>query len=223
MSVYKRRPGVKPQQRIASMNYILRKFRLAAAALCLFRPADVQRRPGSVNSLELGSVKLLTDIAERGTNRRLFGPTPHMNLLVIAAMVAAQTFTALAQRNVEQPRRMVARQTTLAIANVSIVDGNKPVVQRNKTVIIAGNKIIAIGDAGKVRIPDKARRINGTGKYLIPGLWDSHVHLSSEDPLPVFVAKGVTSVREMGGDIQKVKGFRDRVTSGVVVGPRIKT
>jgi imidazolonepropionase-like amidohydrolase len=144
-----------------------------------------------------------------------------LTLLATVAMAVTQTFPAFAQRKSE-PGLNVARQTIIAIENVSVVDANKPVVQRNKTVLIVGNKIDAVGDAGKVRIPAEARRINGKGRYLIPGLWDSHVHLSSEDPLPVFVANGVTSVREMGGDLREVKGFRDRITSGAVVGPRIK-
>jgi imidazolonepropionase-like amidohydrolase len=205
------------------MNYILRILTPAAPAMCLFQPRDADKRRGSVDSPNLGSFKLMTDIAEHGAIARLLvRPTRHLNLLVVAALVVAPSFTAFAQGNRARAAWTVVGQTMIAIENVSVVDGNNPVVQRNKTVLIVGNKIDAIGDAGKVRIPAKARRINGTGKYLIPGLWDSHVHLDTADPLPVFVANGVTTVREMGGDIQQVKGFRDRVTSGALVGPRIK-
>lgn len=111
----------------------------------------------------------------------------------------------------------------LVIENVSLIDGVNPAVQPNKTVVIVGNQIKAIGEKGKVSIPAKAKIINGKGKYLIPGLWDSHVHLSSAKyPLPLFVANGVTAVREMGGDLQQVKQLREQVAAGQLLGPRIK-
>lgn len=114
-------------------------------------------------------------------------------------------------------------EKTLVIENVSLIDAVNPSVQPNKTVIIIGNRIKAIGEKGKVSIPKKAKIINGKGKYLIPGLWDSHVHLSlAEYSLPLFVANGVTSVREMGGDLQHVKDLRERVNKGQLLGPRIK-
>src|SRR5687767_14983614 len=117
---------------------------------------------------------------------------------------------------------VLGQQTALVIRNISVVDGVSPVVQPNRTVVIVGNRITAIGESGKVAIPRKAKVINGTGKYLIPGLWDSHVHLRSADPLPLFIANGVTGVREMGGDLALVKDLRDRVASGQLLGPRIK-
>jgi imidazolonepropionase-like amidohydrolase len=91
-------------------------------------------------------------------------------------------------------------------------------------VVIVGNRIKAISDKGKASIPSKAKIINGKGKYLIPGLWDSHVHLTGREAiLPLFIANGVTSVREMGGDFQNLKQMREQVANGQLIGPKIKT
>jgi Amidohydrolase family len=59
---------------------------------------------------------------------------------------------------------------------------------------------------------------------LIPGLWDMHVHLTrvGENALPLFIAQGVTSVRDMGGDFAVVKLLRDRIAAGTLLGPRVK-
>ena len=114
-------------------------------------------------------------------------------------------------------------EKVLVIENISIIDGVNPSVQLNKTIVIVGNRIKALGVKGEVSIPAKAKIINGKGKYLIPGLWDSHVHLSSAKyPLPLFVANGVTAVREMGGDLQQVKEMREQIAKGQLLGPRIK-
>lgn len=152
--------------------------------------------------------------------------------LVIAAIVLAiLPIAALSQiktdetfsRSANKAKKNEQADKILVIENVSIIDGVKPTVQLNKTIVIVGNRIQALGEKGKVSIPAKAKIINGSGKYLIPGLWDSHVHLSSgKYSLPIFVANGVTSVREMGGDLQQVKELRDQVATGQLVGPRIK-
>lgn len=153
-------------------------------------------------------------------------------MLVIASMMLAiSPFTALGQiksnkmfsRIPNEAKKNQQLEKVLVIENVSLIDAVNPFVQPNKTVVIVGNKIKAIGDKGKVSIPSKAKTINGKGKYLIPGLWDSHVHLSTgKSSFPLFVANGVTSVREMGGDLQEVKQLREQVANGQLLGPRIK-
>lgn len=113
---------------------------------------------------------------------------------------------------------ILAQQPSIVIKNISVIDGVSGEVQANRTVVIVGNRIKSIGEKGKVAVPTRAKVIDGRGKFLIPGLWD----LSSADPLPLFVANGVTGVREMGGDFAVTKDLRDRVNAGQILGPRIK-
>ncbi len=101
--------------------------------------------------------------------------------------------------------------TPVVIRNVSVFDSINGVLLPDRTIVIANGHIQAIGSPGHpVRIPGGARTIKARGKYVIPGLIDSHSHLTlvydfghttSYDVLPLFLANGVTSVRDVGDDI----------------------
>ncbi len=91
----------------------------------------------------------------------------------------------------------------LAIQNVTVIDGTDRPAAPNMTVIIEAGRIAAIGPSKKVRTPKGARLLNGAGKFLIPGLWDMHVHGATDSRAPwsqlLFVANGVVGVRDMAG------------------------
>lgn len=108
---------------------------------------------------------------------------------------------------------------TLALTNVAVIDATGAPLQANKTVIIAGDRIAAIND-GNAPIPNGARVIRSQGKFLIPGLWDMHVHLTAGD-LPRLVASGVTGVRDMGNALQDVDAWRAKIDVGAIVGPLV--
>jgi cytosine/adenosine deaminase-related metal-dependent hydrolase len=86
----------------------------------------------------------------------------------------------------------------IAITNVTVVDVETGTLRANQTVVIEGQRIAAADDAARVRVPASARVISGKGKFLIPGLWDMHVHDFTSPRVPeIFVANGVTGVRDM--------------------------
>jgi hypothetical protein len=91
------------------------------------------------------------------------------------------------------------------------------------TVVITGDRIANLGKTGKMRIPKGAQVIDGAGKFLIPGLWDMHMHLSltTEVTLPAFIANGVTGVRDMGGDLSQIDEWRKGIAAGLRTGPRV--
>lgn len=111
---------------------------------------------------------------------------------------------------------------TLAITHVTVInlDGESP--KSEMTVLIRGGKICAIGKTGQTQIPENAPQFDGTGKFLMPGLWDMHVHiLTPERDFPMFIANGVLGVRNMGGVPKDVFQWRADVASGRVLGPRM--
>ncbi|MGH9768432.1 MAG: amidohydrolase family protein, partial [Blastocatellia bacterium] len=112
----------------------------------------------------------------------------------------------------------------LALTRVTVIDATGAPARPKMTVVIADGRIAAIGEDGKTLAPKGARVIDASGKYLIPGLWDMHVHLAKagENTLPLFIANGVTSVRDMGGDAALVLKWRDEIAAGKRLGPRIK-
>jgi hypothetical protein len=114
-------------------------------------------------------------------------------------------------------------QQTIAVTNVTVIDGvDAP--RRNFTVIARGNRIVRVAPAQSVRVPADARVVDGRGKFLIPGLWDMHVHtavIGGRELLELYVANGVTGIRDMGGDWETLTGWRREIADGEVVGPRI--
>ena len=113
----------------------------------------------------------------------------------------------------------------LVFTHVTLIDATGAAAKPNMTVVIAGERIVAIGQSGKMRIPKGSRVIDAAGKFLVPGFWDMHVHLakSGENTLPLFIVNGVTSVRDMGGDAELLLKWRKEVAEGKRLGPGIKT
>ena len=114
----------------------------------------------------------------------------------------------------------------VAIVGVTVIDvssENPPA--RDQTILVQNGVISAVGPASGVKIPAGTRRIDGTGKFAIPGLWDAHVHFMNTgvSALPLLVANGITSVREMGGFIDSTRAWQARMRVGTLVGPRIVT
>jgi len=117
-----------------------------------------------------------------------------------------------------------AQQQTISIAirHVTVIDMTGAAPRRNMTVLISGDRIAEI--ARRARIPRGTKLIDGSGKFLIPGLWDMHVHFTEvETTFPLFIANGVTGVRNMGGELDDLLDWRARVTAGTLLGPRILT
>lgn len=117
----------------------------------------------------------------------------------------------------------------LVITHVNIIDATGSPVQPDMSVTIQGNRIVRIAKSGKAKLPANARVLDAKGKFLIPGLWDMHVHIifgdwipgGKEVSLPLFVANGVTGVRDMGGDLDTLLEWRRQISAGALLGPRM--
>lgn len=113
----------------------------------------------------------------------------------------------------------------LMIQNVTIID---PVsgAAAGQDVLIGGDVISAIGDHGTIATFAPVETVDGTGKFLIPALWDAHVHLTfdediGEAALPLFVANGITRVRDTGGLANKMLAMRERAGARGPAAPEI--
>lgn len=110
----------------------------------------------------------------------------------------------------------------LAIRHVTVVDvaGGAPVP--DATVVIRGGRIEAVRPDASADVPRGAREVDAAGRYLIPGLWDMHVHFLQEPATHGrYLASGVTSVRGMGGPPDTTLRFRDEIAAGERLGPRM--
>jgi hypothetical protein len=114
--------------------------------------------------------------------------------------------------------------SAIAFTHVTVIDGASAAPRADRTVVVQGNRITAEGPAAATRIPRGAREIDGRGRHLIPGLWDMHVHTATPggtDLLALYVANGVTGVRDMAGDWATLAAWRHEIATGARIGPRI--
>jgi imidazolonepropionase-like amidohydrolase len=126
-------------------------------------------------------------------------------------------------------RAVTGQEPVLAITHVNLIDATGAPVQPDMTVIVQGTQISQLGKSDSIAVPKAANVVDGRGKYLIPGLWDMHVHEifgawlpEDEKIIPaLFVANGVTGVRDMGGDLEPLKKWRSRIATGDLLGPRM--
>ncbi|HKS06628.1 MAG TPA: amidohydrolase family protein [Gemmatimonadaceae bacterium] len=116
----------------------------------------------------------------------------------------------------------VAAQTT-AITHVTVISATGAAPMRDATVIVRGRRIESAGPSSSARVPSDARVIDGRGKFVIPGLIEMHAHTSKTrgSALGLYVANGVTTIRDAGSEHAEVLQWRNEIRSGARVGPRM--
>ncbi len=120
-------------------------------------------------------------------------------------------------------------EPALILNHVTVIDATGRPAQADMAIVVEGSRIVALAPSSSFHPPKGARMVDATGKYVIPGLWDMHVHMIFGDwlakdekiILPLFVANGVTGVRDMGGDLEDLKSWRAQIEAGRLLGPRM--
>jgi imidazolonepropionase-like amidohydrolase len=144
--------------------------------------------------------------------------TGRLTRSALSILFAAVASTAIAAQ-------AATAQSAIVVRNVTTVDVQTGSLHPSQTVVIQGTRITAVGDAAQLTIPKGARIVEGTDKFLIPGLWDMHVHATGPAVdrlfLPVLVASGVTGVREMFGTFRWYADARALAKRGEIVMPRL--
>jgi imidazolonepropionase-like amidohydrolase len=113
-----------------------------------------------------------------------------------------------------------AKPRSLVLAHATVIDVTGGAVKSNMTVVIREDRIVAMARSADIRLPENAQTVNAAGKFLIPGLCDMHVHWYDKDYLPLFIANGVTCVRQMfGAPIHDQ--WRKEIEAGELLGPHM--
>ncbi len=143
---------------------------------------------------------------------------------IFASLLLLVSLPTLFVAQINQPTQVVP----IAFTNVTVIGLTGAPSKSDMTVIITGNQISVIGKTRKVRIPKNSQIIDATGKFLIPGLWDMHVHVLGQERidtfLQLFIANGVTGIRDMGTTEKGFAGLarlRKEIADGTRTGPRI--
>jgi len=155
-------------------------------------------------------------------------------MFAIGVAVTAFLITNLLAMSTPAKLSAPQKRASIVILGVNIVDSSAGGrILKNQMIEIEGGVIRYIGEAGSKPVAASATVISGDGKYLIPGLWDAHIHtlrLSPQLHFPLFIANGVTSVRDMGnacswssslGCVSDHQNWMKQIEAGVIVGPRI--
>jgi len=113
----------------------------------------------------------------------------------------------------------------LVFTHATVIDATGAPAKRDMSVVIVDGRIITLGKSGKVRIPKGAEVIDATGKFLIPGLWDMHIHSGGYENgkkyFPRLIANGVTGVRDMGSPLDEILRLRREAEAGEIIGPHM--
>lgn len=125
------------------------------------------------------------------------------------------------QRGAELARRLARRPDgALLVRNARLYDPRDGSVTPGSSVLVEGTRISAVGADGTVALPATFETLDAGGRFLMPGLWDNHVHLGDIDGL-MHLAAGITSVRDMANDEQTTPARAARFDSGAELGPRV--
>lgn len=138
----------------------------------------------------------------------------------VTTLQAAQD-AALAKRAAVLARSLATLpRTPIAFTDVRVfVDGNR--FEEHRTVVVRGGKIAALGPVGKVAVPKTAQVFDGRGKTLLPGLWDSHLHVGDDYTGPSELSLGVTSLRDPGNNDALTFARRQRRAAGELLSPAV--
>jgi len=112
------------------------------------------------------------------------------------------------------------------IDNISIIDPVDGLLE-NQTVVVKNGKIQKVVPSDQIKLSEENEIIDGIGKFLMPGLWDAHIHFNYIEELApsmfnMFLAYGITSVRDTGGRIEFVKKWKDASLANPTEAPRVK-
>jgi|CZKD01.1.fsa_nt_gi imidazolonepropionase-like amidohydrolase len=114
-----------------------------------------------------------------------------------------------------------SRASTLAIVGGTLIDGTGAAPIPDAAVVIHDGRIVAVGPRSKVKIPKHANVVDARGKTILPGLWDMHAHFEQVEWGPIYLAAGVTTVRDCGNEFEFITAVRDAIAQGRGLGPRL--
>jgi len=117
-------------------------------------------------------------------------------------------------------RTRLLKSGTYAMTGATIVDGTGAAAIPDGVVVVRDGRIAEVGPRASIAIPADVPQVAVDGKTIIPGLWDMHTHVTQVEWAPVYLAAGVTTVRDMGNEFEFITALRDAIASKKALGPR---
>lgn len=142
--------------------------------------------------------------------------------LAVCVLSGCVRHKATAPNSSYESTSLAAERRTVAFVNVNVVPMDSERVLERQTVIVRDGRIVAMDAVGSMEVPKEALRIDGSGRYLMPGLVDMHAHLYTPQEFPLYLARGVTTVYNLWGRPAHLN-WRERIARGEILGPTIYT
>jgi imidazolonepropionase-like amidohydrolase len=139
-------------------------------------------------------------------------------LKTFVALAGKDGMNALAQISVTIPG---SRAANIALVGGMLVDGTGKPPIADAVVLVKDGRIVKAGTRSELEIPKNAQLIDARGKTILPGLWDMHAHFEQVEWGPIYLAAGVTTVRDCGNELEFITAVRDMIAEGHGLGPRI--
>ena len=139
-------------------------------------------------------------------------------LPALVARAGSDEMAALADMSKQLQARPAGK---LAFRGATLIDGTGRAPIAESVVVIDGDRIVAAGPSKKTRIPKDATVVEARGKTILPGLWDMHAHFEQVEWGPIYLAAGVTTVRDCGNEFEFITAVRDAIRDGRGLGPRL--
>lgn len=141
---------------------------------------------------------------------------------VVFYMITSAPYRAPAKTALDPDLIPPGIETTVAFVNINVVPMDSERLLAGQTVVVEDGRITALGSSESIEVPTDAHVIDGAEKYLMPGLSDMHIHLlGSENDLLLYLANGITTIRDMGDGPPIYLDWRDQVIAGTRIGPSL--
>ena len=122
--------------------------------------------------------------------------------------------------NITQQMPLLKRGT-YAMVGATVITGTSAAPIADGIVVVRDGRIAEVGPRRAITVPDDVPTVQVAGKTIVPGLWDMHTHVTQVEWAPVYLAAGVTTVRDMGNEFDFITPLRDAIEAGRALGPRI--
>ena len=166
-----------------------------------------------------GQLAALVSIDAEFDHFEAIAPDYEASLGEFVRIAGADGMAALAE--ISKPFRTAPSDGVTALTGATLVDGTGATPIADSVVLTRDGKIVAAGPRNKIAIPKGAKVLDLRGKTIVPGLWDMHAHFEQVEWGPIYLAAGVTSVRDCGNEFEFITAIRDAIQNGRGVGPRL--
>jgi hypothetical protein len=221
------------------IKYWIARGRPAEIASAPSGPVRIRRRAQQAVGAATRVERLSIDGVVWGTETAWFD-VEHQQLIAVTTWAGALPFEAVrvgyeshkdafiaaaVRDRVEDLKSLTRTMTpvatkTFVLTGARIIQGTGQEPIESGTIVVRDGRIAAVGPRATTQWPARVKVIDVKGKTVIAGLWDSHAHASQTDWAPVYLASGVTTIRDLGGEEPFLVAIRDAIASGAALGPR---